>query len=143
MFTLSATDTRHTLHGHDTVKHAADVAKEAHDYLTTVDSSGATVSTVKGRIVPSTGYVVAVPGHARVIGSLSLRYQVRRYADDNRSQLAWRGRFLGIWFADSSRGYVLDVVEIVRDRETGLQLGRDRGEEAIFDLSTGSEIFCS
>ena len=51
-----------------------------------------------------------------------------------------KGKSVGGWRDKKSGDYFLDVVEVHQDKDHALKLARERGELAIFDLSTGEEI---
>ncbi len=105
---------------------------------------GATVDPSGAPVAQDYGYVVALAGHeCPIVGdSPRLRAAVIKYVDTVAPILTQRaGRYVGGW-ADGSGYLILDVVEILSDRDEALTVGRARGQTAIFDLSSGTEVYC-
>lgn len=130
----------HAGNGHAVCRKTADVAG---DILEGIRSTGgATVSVGFGE-VPTEGYVVAVPGHElRVPFYGEAVRAVTEYVERKRATVAGaritRPSFYGAW--KDGDDIVLDVVEILPNREDTIAAGKARGELAIWDIVAGEEI---
>lgn len=112
-----------------------------------LDNEGATVSVV-AKPDPTSGYVVAngrdettsdLDGTPDTIARETVARLIGAYVESHRSALAQTGAYLGAWVDD---GYlVLDVVNVLPERNVALNLARERGERAIFDLSAGETLW--
>jgi len=47
---------------------------------------------------------------------------------------------IGGWYDREHDEVVLDWVDVFADRQQGIQAGRDRNEQAVYDLGAGQEI---
>lgn len=100
---------------------------------------GATVPTVVGVPVPTSGYVVALPRHGFTIHGIaaSLREVESWVADALRCSLP-PSHYLGVW-SDAHVTY-FDVVEVLPERAAAVSAALSRGELCIFDLAAHAEI---
>lgn len=103
--------------------------------------------TLSGAKRVTTGSVVARSGHsasfdgARWDADPAYRSQaVTSYLRDNREQFAKGGKF-GIWDSRSEGGssIVFDIVDVV-PRGEAIRLGKERGEDGIYDLDAGEYV---
>ncbi len=104
-------------------------------------NGGATLAVKAGQSDPTTGYVVADGSHEQTadLATIDPRLLVAAYVDSHRAALAQTGAYLGAWVND---GYlVLDVVNVLPERNVALNAARDRGERAIFNLATGETLW--
>lgn len=116
----------------------------AFDLLTgVIVNGGATVPAFHGQRQPRSGYVVAVPGHEYRTNpdrwdTEEQEEELQLWTSEHRASLAWYG-YAGSWRDGDS--IVLDVVQVIGERAAAVALGRQRGEEAIFDLANGETIY--
>jgi hypothetical protein len=108
--------------------------------LAILANDGATLSAVVGVSDPRAGYVVANGRDEQTTDlDFDIWQTVHTYVTEHTSALAQTGAYLGAWVDD---GYlVLDVVSVLPERNVALNLARDNGERAIFDLATGSTLW--
>lgn len=92
--------------------------------------SGATVAT-RGES-PTNGFMVGgvAPELVMTNGTRDLPSWVARNS----------GEYFGIWRDDATGKYHADISEHYADRETAIEIARQRGEIAIWDLANGTEI---
>lgn len=108
---------------------------------------GITVEPLTGR-EPADGYVVAKSLEAtRILPEREFFEdraqgvaQIASYLRDNAADFDDDGAMLGIWHDVDNAEVVFDVVENVADRDTALQRGRDRDQQAVWDVAGGVEI---
>lgn len=98
------------------------IAERLLDADTTVSMTGT---------VPSSGYCVADHG-------------IHAAAFELNDVLSWldsepAAEYVGAWH-DVDGTIYLDVVDVIDDLDTAVRIGRERGEIAIFDLATLTEI---
>jgi hypothetical protein len=98
------------------------------------------------------GFAVAVPGTEEIVGEekvnaddISREDFARGVANvlmKHRDKIA-NGAVLGGWYSPERNQYMVELTEIMPpyDRDAAIQAGRDRNQEAIFDLATGETIF--
>ena len=108
-----------------------------------ITSGGATIDPSTGE-QPTTGYVVSVPGAEARTNDIPSDLEFAAWyigrAEAILRKYAAKGlrAFLGAW-QDGKHSY-LDVSVIVPDRATAMNLGREYGQVAIFDLGAKAEI---
>jgi hypothetical protein len=110
----------------------------------TLDQGGATIAVKRGQPDPTSGYVVADGRHEQSVDLEDLAdlwSHIDAYATARAADLAAPGVYLGTWLDGDGSRLVLDVVEVIPERETARTLGRERGEQAIFGLHTGEVIW--
>jgi hypothetical protein len=101
---------------------------------------------------PVGGYMVALPGHERVIRVWSPDTRAPRYGRARRAGLAYvfdhwsdvapdPALYFGAWL-DNGRLY-LDVSERVATRELALAKAAHRNELAIYDVANGASVYVS
>lgn len=81
------------------------------------------------------GYVVAVKGSPELRAKSLDPKEISDFVNKHGA-----GKSVGGWRDEKSGDYFLDVVEVHQDKALALKLAKQRGELAIFDLSTGEEI---
>lgn len=98
------------------------------------------------------GFAVAVPGTERIVGvekvsgdDITREDFVKGVADvlqEHWQELA-DGAVLGGWYSPERNAYMVELSNIVdpSDRDAAIQLGKERNQEAIFDLATGETVF--
>lgn len=117
--------------------------KIADELVAGVRNGGATVPVHHGGVVPQSGYVVATVGHehrvtdGRLVAEHLQRAQALQYVQGHRAALAWHD-YAGVWVDGDD--LVFDVVEIVAERATAVELGKRRGQDAIYDLAERQDI---
>jgi hypothetical protein len=112
-------------------------------------NDGATLATVAGLQDPTRGYVVADGRHETTetleypdspeLAYIDTRDAIARFVDSHRAALAQTGAYLGAW--RDGNDVVLDVVNVLPERNVALNAARDRGERAIFALHTRELIW--
>jgi len=122
-----------------TVRHPVAIAVDLFEGRHT----GATVPTVVGVRVPTSGYVVALPRFGRQLeigwgfGTV-IFHEIERWVADVLSHSAQNGHYVGVW-SDANVTY-LDVVEVLPERAVAIETALSRGEVCIFDLAAKAEI---
>jgi hypothetical protein len=97
---------------------------------------------------PTDGYIVAVQGHNKEIPEDEFFADrakiIADYLKEQRRNMAAgpanQPRMLGLWHDVEHREVVLDIVEQHHDREAAIQAGRDRNQQAIWDVANAEEI---
>jgi len=103
---------------------------------------GGTVSTVPGLLIPSAGYVVGNPRHTLTLTQAD-RDDVLGTFDRIETWLhhaATITGYVGSWIDTDTGTLYLDVVDILPERVAAENLGRERGELAIYCLHRAEEI---
>ena len=90
---------------------------------------------------PVVGYMVSLPDCERTFAGLPKLWQVVKYVEDYKTHLHNPCLYVGAWLDAETGTFYLDISENVQDKETALQLGRERKQLAIFDLSTFDSIY--
>jgi hypothetical protein len=92
------------------------------------------------------GFAVAVPGTEETVGvggvtREAFAHGVAKVVMKHRAAIA-RGAVLGGWYSPDRNEYMVELTEIhpPDDREGAIRAGRERNQEAIFDLATGETI---
>ncbi len=105
----------------------------------TIDPKHATAAT--------SGFAVAIKGHAatmpgdRFLSDRTARTAfVKQWLRENRDVLSQPGSHIGGWIDTDTQLVYFDVSEVLSDRSAAIQAGCDRGEIAIYDLSSADEI---
>ncbi len=102
-------------------------------------SEGFSVQLMTGDI-PVVGYMVARAGHEeRIPADAFTEDRLKRYVRDHFDTLTLDNTYLGAWM---SNGHVfLDVSEnVVSSRDEAVEIGRARGQLAIWDVLNSAEI---
>ncbi len=100
---------------------------------------------------PNDGHAVAFdPKHSSVTpvddffagpkGKEKGRAVFRKWLADNKDVLAGENVHVGVWRDDEHGEIVLDPSEVVADRAEALRKGRERDQQAVYDLKAGREI---
>lgn len=112
----------------------------AEDLLKSLKGGGFTYDVVH-EMSPTSGFVVAThPEAARVINAKTIQaWEIANFMRDNAALLSQPHAHVGGWLRDDGFA-VLDVTSVLPDKETALEWGRRYKQEAIFDLSTFTEI---
>lgn len=100
--------------------------------------TGATVSVLTSRGVPTTGFVVGQHGVSGPTESLDITAWVREVLPQ---VVASPSCFVGVW-TDKGITY-LDVVKIHQDRRSALEEAHVNGELAIYDLDRQESVYLS
>jgi predicted ABC-type ATPase len=112
------------------------------------DFGGFTFDPAKGGLI-NVGDVqavaVAVPGTERLVGqgqNVDRDEFVRGVSDVimAHGEELGRGAVLGGWYSEDRDAYMVELTELVPDREAAIKLGQERNQEGIFDLGTGEYI---
>lgn len=98
------------------------------------------------------GFAVAVPGTEEIVGTEKVNADditredfakgVQKVLMDHWQELA-DGAVLGGWYSPERNQYMVELTEIHdgNDREGAILAGKQRNQEAIFDISTGETVF--
>ena len=110
---------------------------------TVIANGGATVAPDGSE--PTDGYAVAVSGYEweapdGIDASIFDRF-VAAYLDVFGYIFRIPSMHLGIWHDVTKRRFVLDIAEIYADRDSAINVGTARGEQAIYDLAGQVEIW--
>lgn len=104
-------------------------------------TNGSTVSLIHGDMAGSKLFSVApYPSHSITLWERPTWEELFDYAKAKLALLIRPGHGLGTWFNDWDLVHCLDVVVLVRDCNTALEIGRRAGQLAIFDLEARREI---
>jgi hypothetical protein len=101
-------------------------------------TTGATVSVLTSRGVPTTGYVVGQHGVSGPTESLDITVWVREVLPEVAKSPSC---FVGVW-TDEGITY-LDVVKIHQDRRTAMEEAHVNGELALYDLDNQESVYLS
>lgn len=100
---------------------------------------GTTISQQSGRSIKK-GFPVGV-GFEEIIGGKEVSpEQVLAFEAAHADELGSPGRQVGTWYNEKEDKTYLDVVQIAQTQEEALELGREHGEIAVYNLETGEEI---
>jgi hypothetical protein len=104
-------------------------------------ATGATVSLQDGNRGGRKAFAVSIFPERSVTRSVAPTWQtIFAFVSLNVDLLVKPCHAFGLWFDDSKRVYVLDVVLCLPDRRTALELGRTFGQTSIYDLAACQEI---
>lgn len=93
-----------------------------------------------GQEAPSTGYMVSDGSRERSFAPNELTPEaIQNYVNEYRDGLTY-GDYLGGWFNQEDGRYYLDISRNVQDRAEAEAQARERGEFAIYDVASGTEI---
>lgn len=110
-----------------------------------LNDGGFTLSPTTGKFV-ETGIAVGVPGHSAIIkaSEFSKPGVAEKFFSDYMKKLrkdkASGRTHVGGWFDREHGEIVLDRVDLYTSVQDGIKAGRDRGEQAVYNLDTGEEI---
>ncbi|MBE1574799.1 hypothetical protein ACFORH_42670 [Amycolatopsis roodepoortensis] len=106
----------------------------------TVPDGGFTVDPATGDAA-RTGYAVAVhPEYEHICDGHVTAEDLADYLIRTRHVLALPGRVFGGWCDPGTRRVYLDVSAVVATLHAALELGRDAGQRAVFDLDAATSI---
>lgn len=92
--------------------------------------------------VPRSGWMVSIPGHEKVLGSMSqvTPTAIEKYMDANRSALDPEERYLGGWVDTTDDKVYLDVSEHFASRAQAVAEGKRNKQLAVFNVESGNEL---
>lgn len=100
---------------------------------------GTTISQQTGRSIKK-GFPIGI-GIEEVIGGKEVSLeQVLTFEAAHADELGVPGRQMGTWYNEAEDKTYLDVVQIAKTQDEALELGREHGEIAVYNLETGEEI---
>lgn len=105
-------------------------------------SGGATIHPETGE-APRTGFMVSLPGAEKTLPNLSATTgaAVRRYLKALKALFTGHPAiYAGAWVDKHTGKVFLDASLCVPDREAAVTLGRQFGQIAIYDVTSGSEV---
>jgi hypothetical protein len=118
------------------------------DFLhATLENGGATFNLVTGELNPSVGYMVALGGHEKIIGSDTfsipqLQYHIADYIKDKAILLASGitddKKYLGTWIHDGK--LYLDISINFIDKAMAVEIATRSNQLAIWDCANAIEI---
>jgi hypothetical protein len=112
------------------------------------DNGGFTFNPSKGGLVEVgsvKGVAVAVPHTETIVGhgeNVDRDEFIRGVTDvimKHGDHFA-NGGMLGGWYSPERQVYMVEVTDLVPDREAAIKLGKERNQEGVFDLETGEYI---
>lgn len=104
-------------------------------------SNGSTVSATCGNLLGRSGFAVSTYRDKSIeTTEVPTRDLLFAFALLNANLLLRPGHALGTWFDCRRKRHVLDVVVCLASLESAIRLGRDHGQQAIFDLKEAREI---
>ena len=124
--------------GHVKVETSRSIADRVRSY------GGLTVKILSGD-EPASGYVVAIRGFNREVADKDFfdakkgREILLSYLKEHREMLTG-DKWLGLWWDKANGEVVLDVVENIQGRDEAIAAGKDRNQQAIWDVENGEEI---
>lgn len=151
------------VHRHAVTKHYPD----RHDQKTHGRGRGATIPTTPARTIaerilakpakergisinvegsePKSGYMVAVEGYWKKVGAEQFKRDgqriIRDYLRSVRSNVKSNNRlYFGVWFNTETNAYEFDLSENVSTKREAMRLGRERRQEAIWDVKARDGI---
>ena len=108
-----------------------------------IEDGGFTIDPADGS-GPTVGYVVARPGHSKIMTREEFEaggeHDINEYLRKLRAEEANPDVMLGGWYDARHDEIVLDRVEVVDSEDEAVRLGRERNEQAIWDLKGQREI---
>jgi hypothetical protein len=126
-----------------------DVNVEARALAPIIAEQGGLTYNPDARTLVTSGVPIGRPGHSEIIDDQidpqRTSDEIAAYLTNLRDAGSERsGPFgeaeLGIWHDKEHQEIVLDWVDVAPNRTEGVRLGRERGEQAVFDLDTGDLI---
>jgi hypothetical protein len=130
----------------------SDSAAVEHQVITDARAGGGTINPVMGTEATH-GYAVAIPNHSSISPSAVFFAKdsqtgephgvaiVDQWLKDNATVFDSNpGIHIGVWNDTVHNEIVLDPSEVILDRDTALQAGIDRDQQAIYHLDTGETI---
>lgn len=106
------------------------------------ENGGVTVDVLTGDpAVLTSGYVVALPDYSLTLTVAPCEWPtaIYQWVISNSAALSVTGRYAGIW-QDSDGNAVLDVVEVIPNREDALVAGYARRQHSIWDVADHCEL---
>ena len=108
-----------------------------------IEDGGFTIDPADGS-GPTVGYVVARPGHSKIMTREEFEaggeHDINEYLRKLRDEEANPDVMLGGWYDARHDEIVLDRVEVVDSEDEAVRLGQERNEQAIWDLKGQREI---
>lgn len=111
----------------------------------TLKNGGASFSIETGELNPTTGYMVAIAGHEKIVPNVTnpkqLQYIVADYIKEHAIILAAglsSDTFIGTWLHQDK--LYLDVSKNVTDKETAVRMAIENNQLAIWDCKNKVEI---
>jgi hypothetical protein len=95
---------------------------------------------------PTDGFMVAFAGSEMPVSEEEFVANgpqvIRDYLRDQRDALAASEKtYMGIWFNEKERRYEFDLSEKVATRDSAISIGRERQQEAAWDVERGELVF--
>lgn len=111
----------------------------------TLQNGGASFSLQTGELNPTSGYMVAISGHEKIIPNVTdnnqLQYIIADYIKENAIILAAGiscDTFIGTWLHENK--LYLDVSQNVADKASAVRMAVDNNQLAIWDCENQTEI---
>jgi hypothetical protein len=110
----------------------------------TKNPGGFSVKPTNGKM-PSSGYMVSIPGHTQIVSEAALRGPqgqdiVKQYANEHASVLSDPRAHIGGWTDKETGKTYLDVSHNIKGRSAAVSAGRQHNQIAIWDVKHAKEI---
>lgn len=102
-------------------------------------NSGSSISQRSGRPITK-GFPVGVGFEETIDGEVVSPDDIDRFRNVYQEELNKPGREIGTWYNEEDKKSYISVVQIAETQEEAMQLGRDQGEIAVYNLETGETI---
>ena len=131
----------------------AQVQKFVNDLIDPANG-GSSVDLTTGQDSFDEGYIVSLEGFEQRIPGAEFAANPQQYLDEyvalNSEKLSEKGKLLGVWFVPlvglrppyllEEGQVVIDVSEVIADKDEAIQAGIDRNQDAIYDAANKTEI---
>jgi hypothetical protein len=117
-------------------------------------NGGSSVDLTTGQDSFDEGYIVSLEGFEQRIPGAEFAANPQQYLDEyvalNSEKLSEKGKILGVWFVPlvgllppyllEEGQVVIDVSEVIADKDEAIQAGIDRNQDAIYDAANKTDI---
>lgn len=112
----------------------------------TIENGGASFNLVTGELNPTTGYMVAIQGHEKIVPNVTSEKQlqyivadfIREHAIILASCISNEGNFIGTWLHENK--LYLDVSCNIADKADATKAAKSGNQLAIWDCENNCEI---
>lgn len=112
----------------------------------TIENGGASFNLVTGELNPTTGYMVAIQGHEKIVPNVTSEKQlqyiisdfIREHAIILASGISNEGNFIGTWLHEGN--LYLDVSCNVSNKADAIKVAKEGNQLAIWDCANNCEI---
>lgn len=112
----------------------------------TIENGGASFNLVTGELNPTTGYMVAIQGHEKIVPNVTSEKQlqyiisdfIREHAIILASGISNEGNYIGTWLHEGN--LYLDVSCNVSNKADAIKVAKEGSQLAIWDCANNCEI---